>query len=111
MSILEQVEKDTAKHIRKLAMKALASLILKSPVDTGRFKSNWIVSINNPSLEYDENNMGQMAFEAGVPVINTAKPTDSIHITNNLPYAQVLEDGSSMQAPQGIVAITVKELS
>ena len=36
---------------------------------------------------------------------------DAIYITNNLPYAQVLENGHSQQAPTGMLAITVAEFN
>jgi len=32
-----------------------------------------------------------------------------IYLTNNLPYAQRLEEGYSQQAPAGMVALTIQE--
>ncbi len=34
---------------------------------------------------------------------------DSIYLTNNLPYAKVIEGGSSTQAPSGMVKVTALE--
>lgn len=96
---------------RASAMAVGASLVQKSPVDTGRFRSNWMygaTTINTTTTtDADKSgsattgriNAGLMAWKAG----------QSIHLTNSLPYARRLEYGWSDQAPGGMVRITVVE--
>lgn len=87
--------------LRKIAFDAFLGLLLRSPVDTGRFQANWRIGINKPDLTTDESTTTPDGSE-----INVAKWGDTIHMTNNLPYARPLEDGSSSQAPAGIVGPT-----
>jgi hypothetical protein len=107
--------------LRKLAFTAYRNLILKSPVDTGRFRASWRIGVDVVDLstypEVTHKGIAQGGYadpppdDSGVQaVIGTAKFGQVIFITNNLPYAQPLEDGSSKQAPQGVLAITMAEL-
>lgn len=100
--------------IALIAMDSLRGVVMKSPVDTGRFRGNWIVSKNAPnakSSEVTDKNGGQ-TITKGSGVIDTFKvDADSrIIIQNNLPYANRLENGWSKQAPNGMVALTVAEM-
>jgi hypothetical protein len=37
--------------LQKIAMETLSRVVLRSPVDTGRFRGNWTVSVGGPSDE------------------------------------------------------------
>lgn len=100
--------------IALIALDSLRGVVRKSPVDTGRFRGNWIVSknaANTTSSQVTDKNGGQ-TITKGSGVIDTFKvDTDSrIIIQNNLPYANRLENGWSKQAPNGMVALTVAEM-
>jgi len=100
--------------ISLIAMDSLRGVVMKSPVDTGRFRGNWIVSKNaakKTSSQVTDKNGGQ-TITKGSGVIDTFDMnTDSrIIIQNNLPYANRLENGWSKQAPNGMVALTVAEM-
>ncbi len=97
--------------LRKVGIEVASSLIRKSPVDTGRFRANWITSILAPSSSTTESTdtSGQNAMAAATKQILSAKLGQTIWISNNLPYAQRLEHGHSQQAPAGMVRITVAE--
>ena len=100
--------------ISLIAMDSLRGVVMKSPVDTGRFRGNWIVSknaANTTSSQVTDKNGGQ-TITKGSGVIDTFDMnTDSrIIIQNNLPYANRLENGWSKQAPNGMVALTVVEM-
>ena len=100
--------------IALIALDSLRGVVRKSPVDTGRFRGNWIVSknaANTTSSQVTDKNGGQ-TITKGSGVIDTFKMnTDSrIIIQNNLPYANRLENGWSKQAPNGMVALTVAEM-
>ena len=103
---------------RKIALDAFKKVLEKSPVDQGRFRGNWRLSINQVNLA--TNNKGtddpfgtapQMQTGMAASAVAIAKWEDTIIISNNLPYAKRLERGSSKQAPGGILAPTIAEMS
>lgn len=97
---------------RRLAIEAFTRVIMRSPVDTGRFRGNWQVAIDNipeGTLEIDDAN-GTATVSAATAAAAGVRLGDVIYLINNLPYAQRLENGWSGQAPAGMVGITVEEL-
>ncbi len=112
--------------LRKLAFDAFSGVLLRSPVDTGRFRGSWRIGVNEVDLSTFDPGSGEDDDEdapasAGDPVsseesnralkaLGPAKFGDTIFVTNNLPYAQRLEDGWSDQAPNGMVSLTVQEI-
>jgi hypothetical protein len=90
----------------------LTSVVEKSPVDTGRFRGNWNVSIGDADLSTtDETDAdGEQTIVRGSAVLAGVGAEDTVvYLTNNLPYAVPLENGHSKQAPIGMVGITVSE--
>lgn len=97
---------------RGLAAEVLRGVVLKSPVDTGRFRGNWQVAEGSPATEVLENadKGGGATISDGIAQIEGIEPGSDIWISNNLPYAARIEDGWSKQAPGGVVALTVAEV-
>ena len=97
--------------VRKIALQMFSKVIIRSPVDTGRFRANWMVGVGTiPSGTIELNNMsGTATIGAAQAKALGAKAGDTITLINNLPYAQRLEDGWSNQAPGGMVGLTVQE--
>jgi hypothetical protein len=107
--------------MRKLAFDALDGVLRRSPVDTGRFRGSWRVAVNTiddgvedpreskSSVAQGSSAVGEELLQLGKVAEVTA--SDVIHISNNLPYADVLEKGSSDQAPNGILEPTFIELA
>lgn len=99
----EVVEGELSKRVRAIALAMLGEIILRSPVDTGRFRGNNIVSIGGPvyttSAKVDPT--GNEALAQGRAAVSGLEPFTAVYIQNNLPYAQRLEDGHSKQAPPG----------
>lgn len=95
--------------VRASALSVGASLVQRTPVDTGRAKANWVPGIGSVSTK----TTGDINAEAALGAINQAlqtwKPGQTIYITNSLPYIKRLEDGWSKQAPAGMVRLTVVE--
>lgn len=84
---------------------AYTSIVEKTPVDTGRARGNWNISIGADDTEVKENQTTpQYQNEKDFPKV---KGDESIFISNNLPYIKKLEFGSSKQAPQGMVGVTM----
>lgn len=117
-----RVEQGADALVRKVAMAADQAVVMGTPVDTGRARSNWIVSLGVPATgiidayapgesRSTEAANTQAALDHGEAVISryTGGEGTSIHITNNLPYIQRLNDGYSAQAPANFVEQGVQE--
>lgn len=105
---MDEVEGALVERIRAIAMAMHGEIISRSPVDTGRFRRNNIVSIGAPvfstTLEVDKD--GAETRAEGIAALSALKPYTVVYIQNNLPYAERLENGHSGQAPAGIYGIT-----
>ena len=102
------------KVVGKIALDLLSGVILRSPVDTGRFRANWRLAIGNIDLsavqEPDLPTTNQSAIlTAATAVLANYKLGDTIFISNNTEYALELEAGRSTQAPTGVLGVTFEE--
>lgn len=108
----EEQQERVALIAMKIALEALNRVVLKSPVKTGRFRANWTVAVGRQDLSITDevDPTGQKTIAKGTPIILGQKGPAIIWLSNNLPYAQALENGHSQQAPMGMVALTYNEL-
>ncbi len=99
-------------RVHRAAMFRLAfQTDIKSPVDTGRFRSNWIGSYGTidktTTTETGRDSVGEFnLYLKGSPISN-----NYLYYTNSLPYSQRLEYGWSAQAPNGVVRTTARNWS
>ena len=115
----KRIEENASRLVRQVALVADQAVVFGTPVDTGRARSNWIVSINSAPEEiippYTPGEGGstgarnaQAAINQGEEVISRYQGEgQEIHITNNLPYIQRLNDGYSDQAPANYVETAI----
>lgn len=104
------LEKEQAPNfIRKIALELLKKVTMKSPVDTGRFRANWMVGIGGADETTTENTVNDSMMRGSI-VLAAYRALKQIHISNNLPYAAALEHGHSQQAPLGVAEISVAEI-
>ncbi len=98
---------------KKVSLEALRRVIEKSPVLTGRFRGNWQVAVGvRPTGELEvADTTGSNTLSKGSRPITSLDDLDTIYIVNNLPYAEKLDQGSSQQAPAGMIAVTVAEIN
>lgn len=105
----DDIMTDAHKLQRGMAITLLNNIQLLSPVDTGRFRSNTIVSFGSPDYRYTDNTGGMSeAFSAINGLTPDALPV--IHVQNNLPYSQRIEEGWSGQAPQGVFKLSFESM-
>ncbi len=104
MKAKQQMDKKLVNVARGCAINLFNKIIVASPVDTGRFRANWQTTINTPAQGVLDTEVPTSA-ESG---IRSIKITDTMYLTNNLPYAKRLEEGWSQQRPSGWVATLVK---
>lgn len=104
------VEEDLTKRIRVIAMAMLNEIVLRSPVDTGRFRGNNVVTVGNPVLIGTEivDKAGSDTITNGLRAMTGLEPYTVVYIQNNLVYAEKLENGSSKQAPAGIYGVSFR---
>lgn len=96
--------------VRRCALATDAAVVIATPVDTGRARSNWQVELGQAAQGVVDvpDKSGQSAISQGKRVIDTYKSGTSINLTNNLPYIERLNDGWSAQAPAGFVEKAVQ---
>ena len=129
-----------------LAFETLKRVVKRTPVDTGRARGGWHVTINQPSQggSGTKDESGGGTIEAGWANIQLAQPFQVVWISNNVDYIRILEEGGfvplnpgpsktggsaskagrkarkgkvlvengfSVQAPEGMVAITLREMT
>ena len=108
--------------VRKAALAADQAVVTGTPVDVGRARSNWIVSLDQPASETidayypgenrsTESQNTQAALDQGEEVVKNYRGGvgQEIHITNNLEYIIPLNNGHSDQAPANFVELGVME--
>ena len=116
LNLAKQIEaaKDQAELVaKKITIELFSRVIEKSPVDTGRFRANWNCSIGSPDLSTSESTdpSGSGAIsKVTSTVVSYTLNDQSVFLTNNLPYADRLENGWSKQAPNGMVRLSVMEI-
>lgn len=103
-----EIIKQSEELLRKAAGETLQGVVNGSPVDTGTFRGNHLVSLNEVDNAFDvsvRDKSGSATIAKGMSTILQAKIGDVIYIQNNLPYAVALENGHSQQAPFGVYSI------
>lgn len=107
---VEKAKKNPEKVMRQVSIKLFSAIIKASPVDTGRFRMNWMASGGTPASGTTDatDKSGNTAIGNATSFVLKAADWHEFTLTNNLPYAQRLEYGHwSKQAPQGMVRINV----
>ena len=113
------IEKEVNKAVRQVALVADRELVLSTPVDTGRARSNWFVNLNSPNRQIFEpyvpgekgstaSSNSQAAIDQAVLTIFKRQIGQDIYISNNLDYIGKLNEGSSAQAPAQFVEAAVQ---
>ena len=126
-----QLDADIVLVTKLLVLQIFRGIIQRSPVDTVRFRANWGIAIGAPAqppshaVNYEgrkrkKNRRGvnstrrsteAQAEKYAISATNAIASVDlPIHITNNLPYAEAIENGHSEQALDGVVGPVIQEI-
>ena len=117
LSALADTEAKAAGNRRSIlvATVMLEQLVYTTPVDTSKAESNWQVSIGTPAAGgalppfypgvkgSTAEASAQAAIDAGMAVLKTKQPGETIYISNVTPYIKALNGGSSRQAAPGFI--------
>lgn len=114
-NIAKDVGVNSNSMMRKTVITVASAVVLRTPVDTGRARANWQTKIGAAAdglvTSFPQGSKGTTGMAAVAQATNQAvsemqklKDTDTeVSISNNLPYIDVLNKGSSKQAPAGFV--------
>lgn len=110
---VEETEEDVKSILQTIVFRIGRELVTLSPVDTGRFKGNWQLTIGSPAtsslIRYDQS--GGITLGDMQRVVRTLTPGQVAYIQNTVEYGYDLEYGSSNQAPDGVVRITAAKFA
>lgn len=106
------VTRNSDRTVKKVAMAIDQTVVVATPVDTGRARANWIASLDVASQATTEatDKSGRQAIAAARATINgyDGDTNVEVHIANNLDYIGPLNTGTSAQAPRGFVRTAVR---
>lgn len=118
---IEETEVKIDDILQTIVIQIGTSVVRLSPVDTGRFRGNWQLTLDNTAgsslLNYDTE--GQRTIDAIASVANSFTAGQVAYIQNHVlygndlewglyngPTAKVTDEGFSTQAPSGMVRVT-----
>jgi hypothetical protein len=110
-SVLTELTEDIAKETREAALAIDTLVVLATPVDTGRARANWTVSIGHPDTSVRDSTDQNAALSQGQTAINSVKTPETIFIQKNLPYIIPLNEGSSTQAPSKFIDRIIEKVA
>lgn len=104
--------------VRRLASDLHSRITKRTPVDTGRARASWDVKNGSASTFIPAIMIGKAAASAtegagGKDVTGALAGItglEPVYVTSALNYTQYLENGSSKQAPAGMVRISLAEI-
>lgn len=114
-AIIKGMNNVAERVVKKITLDVTANLVELNPVDTGWSRANWVPAIGAPSVGgMDVGNVGRRTAdevadargqqeEAISDVADYRLGQGSVFVSNGVPYIQLLENGSSKQAPDGFV--------
>ena len=99
--------------MKKVSFQVLSGAVLKTPVDTGRARGGWQLDIGEESSLLStpvelRRSLSVLADETSK--LEGLQFGEKVIIGNNVSYIIYLEEGSSQQAPAGMLAVTLEEV-
>jgi hypothetical protein len=108
--IAQRNKQKAVKVMQNSLMRIGGAIVMRSPVDTGRFRSNWLAAYGAMDTSTNDalDKSGSAAIGKLTAAVNTLAAGQVFYFTNSLPYAQRLEyDAWSAQSPAGMVRVSV----
>lgn len=108
---LEDLEEIAEEQVKEIAGDIFRACVKLSPVESGEYSASWRVSFN--VARTDTTPGGTKGFPvrgASFRWPSGFKLGDEVIISNNVPYAELIEHGWSNQAPFGVINVAVAGL-
>lgn len=104
---IENLAEMPEKVVRGTLLGLSSRIIEDTPVDTGRLRGNWQASFDaakSGKISRTQTGPQGSATAEAQQVVGRYQPGQTFYLTNNLPYAAVIEfGGSKVKAPQGML--------
>jgi hypothetical protein len=111
-AVLRKAMKSTSQRLDKAlqatAIEGITRMINLTPVDTGAAKYHWFIRVQ-PTENFNKeavDGSGALPIARAKRDVKLFRTTMVLFLVNSAPYFKYLEDGSSTQAPNGVVGIT-----
>lgn len=100
----EKARKAHDKIARTATLELFSGVIRATPVDTGRARGGWQTGVGS-APEGDNERLDKSASQSLAEVDSNTPPGAGqvTFLANNVPYIMNLEEGTSKQAPEGMV--------
>lgn len=105
--IAANLEGNSEELIKRVALAVDSNVVIATPVDSGRARSNWQAAIGTPTRSKVEPRSAAATIAEAQGVIEGYREGDTIYLSNNLPYIRRLNEGWSAQAPKSFVQIAI----
>ena len=107
------VVKNADSHLKKIVGETLQQVVVRSPVMDGEFRASHKVTLDSPQNTYEKSFdlSGGATLAKGLKVASTAKIGGLVYIQTLSPYGTRLENGWSMQAPNGVYALSYQSVA
>jgi len=106
-----QLENETEEEAIRMVLDIHEKLVTDTPVDTGWSASNWLLSTGKSITRVagsKEKISIQERSAGAASILSWTFSKGAAYDTNNVPYIQDLNDGSSKQAPRGFVQLAIQ---
>lgn len=109
------IEEDLADLVIEVSYYLFDRIVFLTPVLTGKARASWAMSIDSPRYK-DVTKGGDPESPLPPPPNPRLKsairrnPTSLVYISNGRPYIEMLENGYSQKAPNGMVQIALEEV-
>lgn len=108
-----EVVKNADNHFKKIVGETLQQVVTRSPVMDGEFRASHKVTLDTPQSTYEKgfDLSGGATLAEGLKIASTAKIGGLVYIQTLSPYGTRLENGWSMQAPNGVYALSYQSVA
>ena len=108
----EDLDELAESHVKEVIGTIFRAAVKFSPVYTGAFRASWRVSFNEIRTDVTNGRSPQAPIRgAAFRWPSGFKLGDTVYISNNQPYAELIEHGWSEQAPLGVLEVAVSSVT
>ena len=108
-TVRERLSKGYRARRNFLVAELLSMIVRYTPVKDGYARGGWYVTTGRASTSAPRapDKDGGLTILAGIMALRGASPFKDVFINNDVPYIEDLENGSSGQAPEGMVRVSL----
>jgi len=116
LALADYAEASVETVIRKACIDLYKMIVERTPIDTGRAKASWSLGIDHGEDKADDEdgysfNEISSIIQDNVSEFKFGIHDDQVVIYNNMEYIEQLENGTSQQAPSGMVSISLADFT